>query len=130
MALEDLACSTNETSQGELKQGESFSLVVSTIIENNLGIELKQQLLQCKLEDLKLAYQHCGGSMKELPDHKKDSVAGALALREMLLVTLNTKNDFSDDTDNTNDASVETDNVNVNKDTTNVHGECVEKIDV
>ena len=54
-----------------LKQSESFSHVVSTITGDNLGIELKQRLLRCKLEDQKLAFQHCGGSMKELADQKK-----------------------------------------------------------
>ena len=68
--------------------------------------------------------------MKELPDQKKGSIAGALSLHDVLLEALNTKTDSSDDTNNTNNESIGTNNANGNEESTKVHGECVETIDV
>ena len=94
-----------KASQLTLKRSDSFLRVVSTITGDDLGIELKQRLLRCKVEDLKLAFQHCGGSMKELPDQKKGSIADALSLQDVLLEALNTKTGTSDNNNNNNNES-------------------------
>ena len=61
-----------------------FGRVASIIKGIVPGGELKKELLRAKLEDLKLTYQHIGCSLKDLDDMKKDTIAHALSVNEMI----------------------------------------------
>ena len=67
---------------GELtkKKKEAYDRVVGTIKESLPdATDLKKHLLRLKLDELKLAYQHLGGMVKDLSDQKKDTIANALS---------------------------------------------------
>ena len=63
-----------------LNKKEAYNHVVGTIKESLPdATDLKKHLLRLKLDELKLAYQHLGGMVKDLSDQKKDTIANALS---------------------------------------------------
>ena len=87
---------------GELtiKKTESFGRVANIIKGIVPGGELKKELLRLKLDDLKLTYQHVGGSLKELDDIKKDTIAHALSINKMILTLSVNRNNPPNDKNN------------------------------
>ena len=107
--LEIKKAKVKEMKAGELtiKKTESFGRVANIIKGIVPGGELKKELLRSKLDDLKLAYQHVGGSLKELDDIKKDTIAHALSNNEMILSLFVNRSNPQNDKNNTVGAGVE-----------------------
>ena len=106
-----------EMKAGELtlKKKEAYDRVVGTIKESLPdATDLKKELLRLKLDDLKLAYQHLGGMVKDLWDQKKDTIVNALSKTKEILSVLNRKTS-SNDSNNNMEMSLEETNTNGNK---------------
>ena len=105
------------------KRNESLQRIVNSIkgpidIENGLESDndLKKQLMKCKLDDIKNAFHHCGGNLKNQTDQKKETIATALSCNPLFLASLSNP----DNNHNTNGSVnvVVNNTLNENKDST------------
>ena len=117
---------------GELtkKKKEAYDRVVGTIKESLPdATDLKKHLLRLKLDELKLAYQHLGGMVKDLSDQKKDTIANALSETEEILSVLNRKTS-SNDSNNNMEMSLDETNTNRNEESVECNDDASVECDV
>ena len=117
---------------GELtkKKKEAYDRVVGTIKESLPdAADLKKELLHFKLDNLKLAYQHLGGMVKDLLDQKKDTIANALSETEEILSVLNRKTS-SNDSNNNMEMSLDETNTNRNEESVECNDDASVECDV
>jgi len=121
-----------EMKAGELtlKKKEAYDRVVGTIKESLPdAANLKKELLRFKLDNLKLAYQHLGGMVKDLSDQKKDTIANALSETEEILSVLNRKTS-SNDSNNNMEMSLDETNTNRNEESVECNDDASVECDV